>query len=187
MTRYFRSLEAVQSLRGVLQLDTVFRFAALPLAEIEPPPPPAALWETAGEIEKRGGIVRPLALVAAAAFHRRGDPAGGVKGQARHLVAVRDLLGSWGQAGGVTAFALTLGIGSGNPVPVLERARKIHTLWKRDHSWLTGEDDWPLATWHAMQKDSPEAVSTATEEAHRALVALKFGRANSTQLAAQIL
>ncbi len=187
VTRYFKALESVQTLRGFLQDDTLFRFAALPLAEMEAPPAPPALWNAAGEIESRGGIVRPLALVAAALFARRGDLAGGIAAQARHLLAVRDMLGSWGQPGGATAFALAIRTGAGNPVPVLERARLIHELWRRDHSWLTGEDDWPLAAWHAAGDVEPGAVATATEQAYRALVGLKCGRANSTQLAAQIL
>lgn len=187
VTRYFQALESVQTLRGFGQDDTLFRFAALPLAEMEAPPAPAALWNAAMELESRGGLSRTLALIAAGLFARRGDLAAGIASQARHLVAVRDVLDTWGQAGGTTAFALALGAGAANPVPVLERARRIHDLWRRDHSWLTGDDDWPLAAWHASRGADPEAAAAATEDAHRALVALNFGRANSTQLAAQIL
>lgn len=160
MTHYFKALESLQSLRGFLQDDTVFRFAALPLADIDPPIAPAVLWNAAGEIESRGGIVRPLALVAAAVFARRGDIGEGITAQARHTVAVRDMIGAWGQAGGATAFALAL---------------------------ATGDDDWPLAAWHATGNAEPEAIAAATEAAFRGLGALKFGRVNATQLAAQIL
>ncbi|MCC6741881.1 MAG: DUF4003 family protein [Planctomycetia bacterium] len=187
VTRYFKALESVQTLRGFLQDDTIFRFAALPLAEMEEPPAMSALWNAAGELQSRGGMARTLALVAAALFARRGDLPGGIASQARHLVAVRDVLDSWGPSAGATAFALALGVGGGRPVPVLERARRIHDLWRRDHSWLTGEDDWPTAAWHAARGAEPAAVAAATEEAHRALVALNFARANTTQLAAQIL
>lgn len=187
VTRYFKALESLQTLRGFLQDDTIFRFAALPVAEMEEPPAMAELWNASRELQSRGGIAQTLGLVAAALYARRGDLAGGIAAQARHLVGVRDVLDSWGPASGATAFALALGVGAGNPVPVLERARRIHDLWRHDHSWLTGEDDWPLAAWHAARGGEPEAVAAATEEAHRALVALNFARANATQLAAQIL
>ncbi len=49
VTRYFKALESVQTLRGFLQDDTIFRFAALPIAEMEEPPAMVGMCRELGE------------------------------------------------------------------------------------------------------------------------------------------
>ncbi|ANM31089.1 hypothetical protein ABI59_18185 [Acidobacteria bacterium Mor1] len=77
----------------------------------------------------------------------------------------------------------------GEQVPdrTIDRTRDILDHWKRDHRFLTGSDDYPMAAMHATRETPVHEVAVEVEKAYEQLRAARFSRGNPLQLASHLL
>jgi len=184
---YLRAFGSILRLRGLAQSDTVFRFAAVPVATLELPDPGAALDAASKPLAQRNVFVPPLVLVAAGLLLRRGaDPGNAAEAVADARVRLREAGLPAGRIGDTLAALLLHLARRAKDASVLERMKSIQSGWKHDHRWLTGVDDLPLAALHALGTESTEEVAGRTEEAFQALKARGYWSTNELQLTAQM-
>ncbi len=70
----------------------------------------------------------------------------------------------------VSALVLVLHAGDDAvPEAVLDRMKAIYDRWNKDHPFLTGADDQPMAALHALGSASPEEIGSRVEAHYRAL------------------
>ncbi len=173
--------------------NAVLRFAALSMAGVPGRDPVEAMERASDTLREKAGfwstLNSPMRTVLAAMILRRGlDPAKAHDAMER---AVGDFkkhgMGSYGLYRRLAALILTFRHGPETPAIVLDRLRNIHTAWVRDHFWLTGDDDLPMAALHASRSESVEDLTARLEDIYKRLVKAGFGRGNALQLASHIL
>lgn len=173
---------------------TILRYAALSLATAEIADPAGELERVAEELRRRadwfGPLRSPVRYAVAAMLIRRGVPAGRTHDAVRRtretFRAVK--LRRAGVQEVLAAFMLVLN-NDGRPAARVTalRMKQILERWNRDHPWLTGHDDYPMAALHATRDEGVEAFGTRVESIYQRLREAKFSRGNQLQLASHIL
>lgn len=170
------------------------RTVALILATVPLDDPYEALESAAAELRRRSGwfgpLSSPIRYSVAAMVIRRGLPPGRVHDRTeRALDAMKGRGLPWAGPTRVLAAVLLAMHDEGTRIPaaVFERMAAIHRLWKKDHPWITGGDDYPMLALHAMGDASAEALSARIEETYQELRTAGLPRGNALQLTTQIL
>ncbi len=170
------------------------RLAALPLTSLEPEEAVKLLAAEAERLKEAGSWWGPLStslrFVLAAILIRRN-----LHGKVRvaTLKETLDLfkarrLGRSGNSPFIAAFLLVLSSEGRTPeAEVVARMARLMKLWKRDHRWLTGSDDLPMAALHAVREEPVEELADRVESIYRELHRQRFKRGEQLQLASQLL
>ncbi|MDH3283535.1 MAG: DUF4003 domain-containing protein [Acidobacteriota bacterium] len=192
-----RYLQVFESLRQRKRWDTdvgVLRFAALTLAATD-------VVDPGREVEQAAGVLRELArwssplrsslrFVIAAMIVRRGlDP----KAVHRSIEGVREEFRRRRMRRGGThellaALMLVLHAEGRRPeTRSIGRVKENLARWKKDHRFLTGSDDYPLAALHATRELSVEELGIRVERIYQQLRKARYSRGNQLQLASHLL
>jgi hypothetical protein len=194
VTRYLRVFEELRSRKRWSTDTNVLRFAALSLAAADLDDPAGELEAAADELRKRAGwfgnLNSPIRYVVAAMILRkrlRPGPVHRAVGEVREAFRKRKY--PRGGTREVLAALLLVLLGDGRRPAggVIDRVGAILKRWKRDHRFLTGADDYPMAALHAWRDDDVETLGTTVERVYRTLRRSKFSMGNSLQLASHIL
>jgi hypothetical protein len=172
----------------------VLRFAALTLAATEVDDPGLRLEETAAVLAKKAGGFSPLNssvrhAVAAILIRRGREPARVVHRVKETLAAFKEHgLRKGGAHPLLAALLLVLDAGD-SPVSrgKIGRLKTIVDRWNRDHSFLTGADDYPMAAMHATGGTSVEQLGLDVETSYQCLRKAGFSRGNQLQLVSHLL
>jgi len=173
---------------------TMLRFSALILTASDHPGLGAGLEESARRLLKRSGtfgaLNSPARYAVAAMLLRRGldiDAAFDRIEEVRGLFR-REKLKRGGIFEVLAALLLILQAGDREvDVWTVRRMKEILERWKKDHSFLTGSDDYPMAALHAARGASAEGIGHRVEEFYQALRREKLARGNQLQLVSHLL
>ena len=170
------------------------RLSALPLTSLDPGEAVGLLDAEAERLKEAGSWWGPLStslrFVLAAILIRRG-----LQGRVavNTLKETLDLfkangLGRSGNSPFIAAFLLVLSSEGEVPPPgTVQRMARLMELWKKDHRWLTGSDDLPMAALHALREEPEEELAARVESIYRELHRQRFKRGEQLQLASQLL
>ncbi len=172
----------------------VLRLSALVLAAAGRMDAAARLDDVVRELRARerwGGALRSsLAYpVAALVLSRNLDPARVHEAATATRAMFRDRKV---RRGGISELlaAVLMAVSSGGrvpPPPTVERFAAIVADWRRDHPFLTGPADYPLAALHALREEPVAALTARVEEIYRGLRARRYRMGNGLQLASHLL
>lgn len=190
LSERMEALEARHRSTGPMML----RLTALALAPLATADADQRVSAAAAELKKVAKFSEPLSgglrFVLAAMMVRRGlDPVPTIE-------ATRDALSRFKAHGlsrsGTHAFLaafLQVLMSNGQPVSDqrLQRMAELLKLWKKDHRWLTGQDDYPMAALHAARDEDPVEISRRTEAIYEDLVTKGFSKGNQLQLVTHLL
>jgi hypothetical protein len=191
--RLSERMEALQA-RHKSTDPMILRLAALALAPLAATDADERVSAAAAELKAVAKFSGPLSgglrfVLAAMMVRRELDPVTTVE-------ETRDLLSrfkSHGLSRGgahafLAAFLLVL-VNDGQPVADqrLQRMAELIALWKEDHRWLTGQDDYPMAALHAARDEDLCEVSKRTETIYKELVSKDFSKGNQLQLVSHLL
>ena len=172
----------------------VLRLAALTVTGM-PPEQAVEGLDRAAETLKRSGawwgpLSTPLRFVLGGLLARREI---NVEQVAAGLSATLDgfkeqKLARGGYSAAIAAFLLVMGRGGDAADPVLiARLSGILASWKKDHPWITGQGDMPLAAIHALRDEPVEYLAKRVESIYQALDEAGLKKGDQLQLAAQLL
>ena len=193
-TRYLEVFEELRKRKRFGTNVSVLRFVALTLATAERDDLVERLEAAADELRGRSGWSSPLRssiryVIAAMILKRDVSPS-------RVHQRVEDVRAAFRRRkmrrGGLSEILAALILvlkAEGRPVAdgTVDRLQSILAAWKKDHRWLTGSDDYPMAALHATRDVGPEEVSLQVEEIYRALREQGFRRGNQLQLTSHLL
>jgi hypothetical protein len=172
---------------------SILRFVALTLASADPGDI-ARLEEVAEQLKQRAGWTSPLRsairYMVAAMILRRGLSATRVHQQIdRTRDGFRQRRMRRGGLSEILAALLLVLKEDGGGVPRwrVDKLQAIVENWKKDHPWLTGADDYPMAALHATRENSVEEVAMQVEQIYQALRQAGYSRGNQLQLASHLL
>lgn len=192
--RYLEVFEALRRRKRWSTDTTVLRFAALTLAASEVTDPGDRLEETAKALSREAGGFSPLSssirhAVAAILIRRGLDPAGTVHRVKETLEAFKQhKLRKGGAHPLLAALLLVLGAGGGSVrFDRIVRMKRIVDRWARDHRFLTGVDDYPMAAMHALRGADAEQLGVEVEGIYRSLARAKFSKGNQLQLVSHLM
>lgn len=178
---YASTLLTLLQFRGFGQMDSAFRFAAIPWSRANRPP----ARDDARPFERKWLAAFPFSLAAAGVAAARGLDSAVLASRATEcrgrLAAAR--LPAEGRGSGLGALLMAFLAPGDDRVPA--RAAAIWRLWKTDHFWFTGEDDIAMSVLHAIAPGEVEVRCRATERLYQGLHAAGYARSNTLQLAAQ--
>ena len=194
--RYLAVFESLRKRKRWTTNTGVLRFAAMGLAVADLHDPAGQLEQAADELRRRSGWIgvgpfhSSIRYAVAALILRRGLRPGTVHARVervRERFRSRKL-----RRGGIREVLAALILvlqNDGNPVPAgtVERMQEIMRRWKKDHPWLTGVDDYPMAALHAHRKVDPEQLARKVENVYQALREHGFRRGNQLQVSSHIL
>ncbi|MEE4272143.1 MAG: DUF4003 family protein [Thermoanaerobaculales bacterium] len=174
--------------------DTMLRFAALTLAANDVADRNADLEATAKILEKQAGAFSPLAsamrhAVAALLIRRGVDPSLTVS-RIKETLAVFKRLKLSRSGPHPTLAALLLVLHNGGEPPddmTVEKMKAILARWNKDHFFLTGVDDYPMAAMHATRELSVEEIGVQAEEIYQQLRKARFSSGEQLQLVSHLL
>jgi hypothetical protein len=86
--------------------------------------------------------------------------------------------------------ALVLVLDANGGVPHRARVARMQAIivrWKKDHRWLTGTDDYPMAALHATRDADVELIGLEVEEIYQQLKRERFRAGEQLQLASHLL
>jgi len=193
-TQYLQVLEDLRRRKRWGTDVNTLRFVALTLASTGRSDLTHRLEDTAAELYKLAGWTSPLRSsirYVIAAMILKHDLA--VRQIHRGIETVREEFRRRKMRRGgtheVLAALLLVLKGKGRAVPAsrIDRLQQILADWKRDHRWLTGSDDYPMAALHATREESVEQVALRIEQIYQALRAARYSRGNQMQLASHLL
>lgn len=192
-----RYLDVFEELRRGKRWTTdtnVLRFCALTLAASDVVGSLDGLEAAAKTLASEAGGFSPLSssvrYAVAAILLRRGlDPATTVRRVRETLTAFK---AHKLQKGGIHPLlaALLLVLDSGGGVPTsatIVRLKEIIIRWKKDHFFLTGVDDYPMAAMHATRAVGIEELALEVEQVYQNLRAAKFSLGNPLQMVSHLL
>ncbi len=192
--RYFDVYDDLRRSKRWSTGDNMLRFAALTLAASDVVDREADLEATAKILADEAGAFSQLAgamrHVVAALLIRRGlDPAVAVRQVKQTLRAFKShKLSRSGLHPVLAALLLVLDAGGELPRDVtLERMKQIIDRWNKDHFFLTGVDDYPMAAIHATGDLSVEEIGVQAEEIYQQLRKAKFSSGEQLQLVSHLL
>lgn len=192
-----RYLEVFEGLRRRKRWTTdvnILRFSALTLAAMEVADPGVDLEETAKVLAKEGGGFSPLSsslrhAVAAIVIRRGLEPVALVQQVKATLERFKQhKLSRSGANPMLAALLLVLNAEGGEVAPAtIDLLKMIIDRWEKDHWFLTGVNDYPMAAMHATREVSVEELGIEVEEIYKLLRAAKFSTGNQLQLASHLL
>lgn len=192
-----RYLEVFEGLRRRKRWSTdtnILRFAALTLAAADAADPGAGLEPTAKVLADEAGGFSPLSssvrhAVAAILIRRGLDPVSTVHRTKETLAAFKEFkLQRSGARPLLAALILVLDANGGTPSrEKIARLKAIMDRWKKDHRWLTGVDDYPMAAMHATRDVSVEELGIEVEQIYQLLRKAKFSSGDPLQLVSHLL
>ena len=192
-----RYLEVFEGLRRRKRWSTgtnILRFAALTLAASEVADPGADLEATAKILADEAGGFSPLGsairhAVAAIVVRRRLDPVTIVHRTKDTLAVFREFkLSRSGARPLLAALILVLDVDGGAPSrDTVARMKEIIDRWKKDHRFLTGTDDYPMAAIHATRDVSVEQLGMEVEQIYQLLRKARFSAGEQLQLVSHLL
>jgi hypothetical protein len=192
--RYLQVFEDLRRKKRWATDTNVLRFAALTLAASEIDDPGGRLEAAADELRRRAGtfgkLNSPIRYVVAAMVLRKKLRPGTAY---ERIVEVQDAFRErryprGGVAEVLAALLLVLQNDGRRPrKTTIDRVGAIFERWKRDHRWLTGVNDYPMAALHASRDEDVESVAVRVEGIYRALRRKKFSMGNQLQLTSHIL
>jgi hypothetical protein len=192
-----RYLEVFDGLRRRKRWSTgteVLRFAALTLAATDMADPGVNLEDTAKDLADEAGGLSPLGsamrhAVAAILIRRGLDPAATVRRTKETLAIFKEFkLTRSGSQPLLAALILVLDADGGLPPRRnIARLKEIIDRWNKDHWFLTGVDDYPMAAMHATRDVSVEQLAIEVEEIYQLLRRAKFSSGEQLQLASHLL
>lgn len=192
--KYLQTFESLRRRKRWTTDLTVLRFTALSLAAADPDSSAERLENVADEIRRRSRwwseLTSSIRYAVAAMILRAGLEPRGVLDEIERVRAgfrKRSL-----RRGGIREVLAALALvvrARGGPVPAsyLHRLTEIVERWRRDHWWLTGPGDYPLAALHAAGSEDVVSLTRTIESIYQALHARGFSRGNALQLASHIL
>ena len=190
-------LEVFEGLRRRKRWSTgieILRFAALTLAATDVADPGSELEETAKALAKEAGGFSPLSsamrhAVAAILIRRGLDPATTVHRTKETLTAFKEFkLTRSGMHPLLAALILVLDVDGGTPSQdTIARMKAIIDRWDKDHWFLTGADDYPMAAMHATRDISVEQLGMEVEQIYQLLRKAKFSSGEQLQLVSHLL
>jgi hypothetical protein len=192
--RYLALFEELRRKKRWSTDTNVLRFAALALAANPTTDAAGRLEAAAEELRIRAGwfgkLNSPIRYVVAAMILRKELRPGAVYDAV--VEVQKEFRARRYRRGGVSevlAAVLLVLQSDGRPPKkaAVDRVGAILERWKRDHRFLTGPDDYPMAALHAWRDDEVESVAVRVERIYRALRAKKFSMGNALQLASHIL
>jgi len=192
-----RYLEVFEGLRRSKRWSTdanILRFAALTLAATDMADPGADLEATAKVLAKEAGGFSPLAssmrhAVAALLIRRGLDPVATIHRTKETLIVFKQhKLKKGGAHPLLAALLLVLDVGGGTPkTATIGQMKQIIDRWNKDHFFLTGVDDYPMAAMHATRDLSVEQLGIDVEMIYKLLRKAKFSSGNQLQLVSHLL
>jgi hypothetical protein len=192
--RYLEVFEGLRRRKRWTTDTTVLRFAALTLAASAVTDPGTSLEETAKALSREAGGFSPLSssirhAVAAILIRRGLEPVATIQRVRETLSAFKQhQLRKGGTHPLLAALMLVLDAGGGSVrFDKIERMKRIIDRWARDHSFLTGVDDYPMAAMHAARGAEPEQLGQEVEEIYRSLRQAKFSMGNQLQLVSHLM
>jgi hypothetical protein len=192
--RYLHVFESLRSRKRWTTDVTVLRLAALTLMATEVRDPWESLHAAAETLRSRsswfGPLRSPIRYAIAAMILRRGlDPARTHDAVVETMQRMRAHgLRSSSVRALLAALLVVLHHGDGRvPDRDLDRMARILERWKRDHWFLTGTDDLPMAALHAVRQAGIEEGAVRVEGIYQALRRHGLSRGNPLQLASHIL
>jgi len=194
VTRYLELFESLRRSKRWGTDTTVLRFAALGLSASDLTDPAGELERVADELKRRAGwtgaLNSPIRYAVAAMILRRGLRPGPVHENIDKVRKVfRERRFRRGGVQEVLAALILVLQNEGRTVrkTTIGRMQEIMRRWKKDHFWLTGTSDYPMAALHAHRDVPPEMLSKQVETVYEALRSHGFRRGNQLQLASHIL
>jgi hypothetical protein len=170
------------------------RFAALTLAASDAPEAGADLETTAKVLAEEAGGFSPLGSAirhsVAALLIRRGlDPVPIVHRVKDTLRLFKQHKLKRGSMHPVLAALLLVLDNDGRvpPAATVARMKAIVDRWNRDHFFLTGIDDYPMAAIHATRDLSVEELGVEVEQIYRQLAKARFSKGEQLQLVSHLL
>ncbi len=165
VTAYLERFEELRLFKRWSTDVNMLRFAALVLTGADLPELGDRLEQAANRIKKKAG-----------AFGTLNSPT-------RHIVA---------------AMLVRRGLEIDQPLEQVDRVRglfraeklkmrEILARWKKDHPWLTGIGDYPMAALYAARGVSPETIGHRVESIYQALRRERQSSGDSLQLASHLL
>jgi hypothetical protein len=192
-----RYLEIFDELRRRKRWSTdtsILRFAALTLAASDLAEPGADLEATAKILADEAGGFSPLNsairhAVAAILIRRGLDPVTTVHRTKETLAVFREFkLSRSGARPLLAALILVLDVDGGAPSrDTIARMKAIIERWKKDHRFLTGTDDYPMAAMHATRDVSVEQLGMEVEQIYQLLRKARFSAGEQLQLVSHLL
>ena len=192
-----RYLEVFEGLRRRKRWSTdtnILRFAALTLAAADTADPGAGLEATAKVLADEAGGFSPLSssvrhAVAAILIRRGLDPATTVHRTKETLAAFKEFKLQRSGARPLLA-ALILVLDAKGEAPSRDKVARLKAIldrWKKDHRFLTGVDDYPMAAMHATRDVSVEQLGVEVEQIYQLLRKAKFSSGDPLQLVSHLL
>jgi hypothetical protein len=192
--RYLQVFNDLQRRKRWSTGTNFLRFAALTLAasdvndaEIDLEGTAKVLAEEAGGFSPLGSAIRHS--VAALLIRRGLDPVPIVHRVKETLKLFKQHKLKRGSMPAVLA-ALLLVLDNDGGVPrdeTLVRMKAILDRWNKDHFFLTGVDDYPMAAIHATRDLSVEQLAVEVERIYRQLAKSKFSKGEQLQLVSHLL
>lgn len=192
-----RYLEVFDELRRNKRWSTdvnILRFCALTLSAADVAGSGQRLEAAATILAHEAGGFSPLGsslrhAVAAILIRRGLDPAITVRRVNETLAVFKDhKLRKGGAQPLLAALLLVLNAGGGLPTDSkIARLKEIIVRWKKDHFFLTGVDDYPMAAMHATRETGVEELAVEVEQIYTTLRAAKFSSGNPLQLVSHML
>jgi len=175
--------------------DTMVRFAALTLSASGVADREADLEATAKVLADEAGSFSPLAhtmrhAVAALLIRRSLDPVIIIRRvkETLNLFKQHKLKKGGSPSPVMAALLLVLDAEGGLPSSAtLVRMKAIIDRWNKDHFFLTGVDDYPMAAMHATRALSVEEIGVQAEEIYQQLRKAKFSTGEQLQLVSHLL
>jgi hypothetical protein len=190
-------LETFQDLQRRKRWSTgtnFLRFAALTLAASDVTEPRPDLEATAKALADEAGSFSPLASAVrhsvAALLIRRGLEPGPVVRRVKETLALfkQHRLRKGGTAPVLAALLLVLDGGGKLPSDAtVARMSSIIDRWSKDHFFLTGIDDYPMAAIHATRDLSVEQLGVEVEQIYQQLHRAGFSKCQQLQLVSHLL
>lgn len=191
---YLEVFEALKRKKRWSTGTNILRFTALSLAAADLDDPAGDLEAAAGILKRKAGwfgpLNSPIRFAIAGMILRKGlQPARVHDRVMKTRERFRERKLPRGGIREVLAALLLVLQNENRPVPVstIDRVKAILDRWKKDHWFLTGQDDYPMAALHAQRGEDVEGLAVRVESIYRQLRREKFSAGDPLQLASHIL
>ena len=191
---YLEVFDGLRRARRWSANTAVLRFAAMTLATLDDPDPIPRLEETVRALKENTKWTSPLRSpvrfsIAAMILRREIDPRIVIERMEEVRAEFRSRrLRRGGTYEVLAALLLVLNARGARVAPhLVQRTGDILKRWEKDHRFLTGADDYPMAALHATGDLAIEQIGRSVEEIYQALRKRKYTRGNQLQLASHLL
>jgi hypothetical protein len=194
IARYLYVFDGLRRRKRWTTDTNVLRFAALTLASSDMADAGARLERVAEVLKREAGGFSPLGssirhAVAAMLIHRGLDPVAIIHRVKETLAAFKEHGLRKGGAHPLLAALLLVLEAKGGTVArgKIAALKAIIDRWDKDHRFLTGVDDYPMAAMHAVRGTDVEQLGLDVEKSYRLLRTAKFSSGNQLQLVSHLL